>query len=555
MHVIDALAAGIPSAANGVARLYRRGTSTRATWYDSFEAETADSSGADLQLDSTGSVIAYVNELVQVQVYDDSGQLLRDFIAGDQAYAVEVISPAFTGTDYTTGQQAVSKPTTVGALFDLWLLSAGAIDWKGLYSGGAKDLQDIFGAVYGMFFNVKSPEYGAVGDGATNDAAAIQAAITAAMTVGGIVVFPPGVYNHSAEFTTSTGVSFFAVPGTVTLRCTTAGQSSLRMESALANGPDTPTVIHGFRFDSTVTNAATQLLIGPGSGDEIQVIDCRFCGSAFATGAGIAVGDTLNHRLVVRGCYFQAQAEDYCFVDASSVGTGSISLEGCEFRTPADAYDAAMVHSTDNALSVSDCRFRYQGTSGTSRGIRVANTSKPLQVSGCSFETLSGSSSNYGVEIIAGMRVRVDDDNYFTGVTRYYQAADTDIPDATRSYLAVQASLSVAIAADAHTLENYVEVQIIRSTSATPTTLAFPNLVAYYGQKLKVILWNNSGGNWATAAPLITFTGTVEVCASTTAAPNLLADRAAVGIFVAADHPTLGPRWDQLGGWDAIAIA
>src|SRR6266576_5624046 len=41
-------------------------------------------------------------------------------------------------------------------------------------------------------FNVKT--YGAVGDGATDDTAAILSAITAASATGGTVFFPPGVF-------------------------------------------------------------------------------------------------------------------------------------------------------------------------------------------------------------------------------------------------------------------------------------------------------------------------------------------------------------------------
>lgn len=49
----------------------------------------------------------------------------------------------------------------------------------------------------GQAFNVKHPEFGAVGDGSTDDTDAIQAALTAAAAVSGTVVIPPGTYPCS----------------------------------------------------------------------------------------------------------------------------------------------------------------------------------------------------------------------------------------------------------------------------------------------------------------------------------------------------------------------
>jgi hypothetical protein len=57
----------------------------------------------------------------------------------------------------------------------------------------------ILRSVPGPFFNVVS-DYMAVGDGATDDTVAIQAALTAARTAGGgVVYFPPGTYRLSAD--------------------------------------------------------------------------------------------------------------------------------------------------------------------------------------------------------------------------------------------------------------------------------------------------------------------------------------------------------------------
>lgn len=48
--------------------------------------------------------------------------------------------------------------------------------------------------------NVKYPEYGARGDGATDDGAAIQAAINALPARGGEILLPPGAYKHATGF-------------------------------------------------------------------------------------------------------------------------------------------------------------------------------------------------------------------------------------------------------------------------------------------------------------------------------------------------------------------
>lgn len=76
-------------------------------------------------------------------------------------------------------------------LYEVWYFRA-AIDNRGVRGRGMID-----GYVHdkgGQVFDVRNPDYGAAGDGTTDDTAAIAAAIAAAEAVRGTVFVPPGTY-------------------------------------------------------------------------------------------------------------------------------------------------------------------------------------------------------------------------------------------------------------------------------------------------------------------------------------------------------------------------
>lgn len=210
MQLIEVLCSGVRGAENGAAELYLRGTSTRATYYSDFTGTLHPTTGADLVLDENGAGVVYVAAPVDVRAKDEDGTVVREFTITSYAGVMEDIGQSFTGRDYTTLASGPSKPVLVQEIFSRWKDSAGTIDWKVLVAGEAKRLQDAIGTVSGLFFNVKSPEYGALGDGATDDTTAIQSALDDAEDAGGgIVFFPPGFFRVTAKLTVAVGVSIW----------------------------------------------------------------------------------------------------------------------------------------------------------------------------------------------------------------------------------------------------------------------------------------------------------------------------------------------------------
>jgi parallel beta-helix repeat protein len=79
----------------------------------------------------------------------------------------------------------------LGIFYWLRLILAASLLWLSATARASATTSTV-NANGGQVFDVKT--YGAVGDGSTDDTAAIQSAITAASATGGTVFFPPGVF-------------------------------------------------------------------------------------------------------------------------------------------------------------------------------------------------------------------------------------------------------------------------------------------------------------------------------------------------------------------------
>ena len=201
--------------------------------------------------------------------------------------------------------------------------------------------------------NVKDPTFGAIGDGVADDTTAIQAAITAASTLGKIIFLPPGTYKVSAALTiTSNNVSIYGSGNSSIISCSSTTADVFTIGNNVSE-------ISGLNFrDFTIWSSVVKSA-GYAFNNRI-VTDSNWhnvnCGTndLYTTAGG--------HRLF-RGWYFDRF--DTVLVFAGQCVTAD---DGVRCRGNADnSYGAELV--LDGNL-----RFIHQNASGAC-GVRIGGTS------------------------------------------------------------------------------------------------------------------------------------------------------------------------------------
>lgn len=364
MELIAPLSSGILGATSGTVRIYRRATSTRATLYSDFEGADSLANTSDLSLDAYGRLEVYVNENVDVTVYSSTGTQVATFTVGSAAPAIEYQGQGFSGVDYETANTGIGSgyPTTVQAILDLWKTNSGAADWKVLYGGTATTLQSAF--KLGIFFNVKDTVYGALGDGSTDDTAAIAAAIVAAEVAGGIVYLPAGTYRHTSALTLTAKVSLLGAGANATV---------LSIDHATANNVViSGNTSYGQRFISgirfTALQANTGLLLSRSGIEWCHVSRCYF-GGTYSNGSSLvdlAAGD-VNARFAIEDCRFDVASSTGSAIICTGAAAGSsgVSISRCAFVTPATC-NSTLGIVAGKGLTMDSCTFdNSAATAGT----------------------------------------------------------------------------------------------------------------------------------------------------------------------------------------------
>lgn len=384
MKLLEAIAAGVEGASSGTATIYKRGTTTPATLYTGIDGSGSTSPSNTIALDANGGAVWYVNEPVDIVVYSSTNQVVRSFTSLESGADVEIMSQSFTGTDYNTAASGASLPAWLTTILDRWKTNAGALDWKVSINGVATTLQTAFASVSGLFFNVKSSAYGAVGDGAADDTAAIQAAISAAvLSGGGVVYFPAGTYRITGHIDITSNIQLLGCgPGTSTINIDHATENGFRFTTGAADA----VIVRGLRIRASQANSGVHIMNDFGA--SLAVLDCSI-GSANTTGKCVS-NDNSSSQLVMMNCLItMGGAGSYgVFTDGFS---GKVRLVGNKIVSPTTAaLNGDMVHVNGATLDCVGNTFDCSGTSsGTGRCI-LAATSGGYTIVGNRFEAPTG---------------------------------------------------------------------------------------------------------------------------------------------------------------------
>lgn len=140
-------------------------------------------------------------------------------------------------------------------------------NWGSVLSDFLSVAHSTSGSIKNYYTNVKDPAYGAVGDGSADDTAAIQAAINAISTTGGIVFLPAGAYKVSSNLTMQNANTTLLGVG---------GQGTLIQPSSSFSGSQIVYITADFCRvqDLTIAYANTTYSSNPAA-DGIRINACR----------------------------------------------------------------------------------------------------------------------------------------------------------------------------------------------------------------------------------------------------------------------------------------
>lgn len=266
---------------------------------------------------------------------------------------------------------------------------------------------------------VSVKDFGAVGDGITNDTAAIQAAINASYNK--TLLIPYGTYLVTGDTLAAAGsIRMMGDAGAVLKLKTSANSDYLLSLNSAADD----FVFDNITFDvnQPTSDAWTNTLVQISAASRVRFIGCKFINSASS-----AFGGTANNgygiyllgaydNICVEDCYFERHKYGV-ITEPSSTGKDITVRNSSFFEMAGDGVEINVpTGSCDNVL-VDGCTFRSLGSNSTARGFgvgasgAVGSTITDLMVTNSSFYACD----NQAIHVEDGCKRVVLSHNYIQG--------------------------------------------------------------------------------------------------------------------------------------------
>ena len=202
--------------------------------------------------------------------------------------------------------------------------------------------------------SVSVKDFGAVGDGSTDDTAAIQAAINAVSSSGGSLYFTPGTYKHATQLVFKNNIQYIGSGYQSTQLLYTGTSDGVVIQNPINSSTVANIYIKGIKFKGANITSLRGNLFDTGS--SLVVLDQCFFDSS-------AVGLILDQSELwsIRDCYFLGTSAGVWIINGTDRNAGAngwftnrLTFDGCQFNITAGL---GVADDGGNAHSFRDCNF------------------------------------------------------------------------------------------------------------------------------------------------------------------------------------------------------
>ncbi len=291
-------------------------------WADRDKSAAITLNGGGVLLDAAGKAAIFIEEPASVRVEDATGATVAAFNAevATNAGLVEVVNTGFTGIDPVSGQYVAGGRTNLDAALSAIYASMGGLDgkYRGTYGTADRYLKEQLEA-----FGLMPQQFGAKGDGVTDNTTAFGLMAQAQAASGLPVFIPKGTYILSAvtTFTLSGAIVRGASKATI-LRGT---NGTMNMLSFSGIGPRVESLV----IDHSATTTGTALTFANFG----YVRDVTLTGGDYTTGLS---------------CVTSSRAVD---CDINAITTATVGPWLLDYSTAVGAVSATTTYNVMSAVT------------------------------------------------------------------------------------------------------------------------------------------------------------------------------------------------------------